>query len=70
MLAPLTDLVGECGQTKVTKAKGTKNLHWHWDVKHQKAFDLVKATILQDIVLAIQIIVNLLKYTLMLQLHS
>ena len=23
MLAPLTDLVGECGQTKVTKAKGT-----------------------------------------------
>ena len=24
MLAPLTNLVGECGQTKVTKAKGTK----------------------------------------------
>jgi hypothetical protein len=24
MLAPLTSLVGECGQTKVTKAKGTK----------------------------------------------
>ena len=23
MLAPLTELVGECGQTKVTKAKGT-----------------------------------------------
>ena len=22
MLAPLTDLVGECGQTKVTKGKG------------------------------------------------
>jgi hypothetical protein len=24
MLAPLTSLVGECGQTKATKAKGTK----------------------------------------------
>jgi hypothetical protein len=24
MLAPLTSLVGECGQTKVTKSKGTK----------------------------------------------
>jgi hypothetical protein len=24
MLAPLTNLVEECGQTKVTKAKGTK----------------------------------------------
>ena len=52
MLAPLTDLVGECGQTKVTKTKGTKQLPWHWDVKHQIAFDLVKATIVQDIVLA------------------
>ena len=31
MLAPLTDLVGECGQTKVTKAKGTKKVPWHWD---------------------------------------
>ena len=26
MLAPLTDLVGECGQTKAKKAKGTKKL--------------------------------------------
>ena len=52
MLAPLTDLVGECGKTKVTKAKGTKQLPWHWDEKHQKVFDLVKATIVQDIVLA------------------
>ena len=52
MLAPLTDLVGECGQTKVTKANGTKKLAWHWDEKHQKAFDLVKATIVQDVVLA------------------
>jgi hypothetical protein len=26
MLAPLTDLVGECGKTKVTKAKGQRML--------------------------------------------
>ena len=52
MLAPLTVLVGECGQTKVTKEKGTKKVPWHWDEVHQKAFDLVKATIVQDVVLA------------------
>ncbi len=52
MLAPLTDLVGECGQTKVTKANGTKKVAWHWDEKHQNAFDLVKAPIVQDVVLA------------------
>ena len=52
ILAPLIDLVGECGQTKVTKAKGTKKAPWHWDEIHQKAFDQVKATIFQDVVLA------------------
>ena len=40
MLAPLTDLVGKCGQTKVTIAKGTKKALWHWDENHQQAFDL------------------------------
>ncbi len=35
MLAPLTSLVGECGQTKTTKAKGTKKVPWHWDMVHQ-----------------------------------
>ncbi len=29
MLTPLTSLVGECGQTKTTKAKGTKKVPWH-----------------------------------------
>ena len=29
MLAPLTTFVGECGHTKVTKAKGTKKAAWH-----------------------------------------
>ena len=45
MLAPLTDLVGECGQTKVTRAKGTKKVPWHWDEVHQRAFNAIKATI-------------------------
>jgi hypothetical protein len=52
MLAPLTSLVGECGQTKTTKAKGTKKVPWHWDEVHQRAFNHVKATIAKDIVLA------------------
>ncbi len=45
MLAPLTALVGECGQTKITKAKGTKKVPWHWDEVHQRAFNHVKTTI-------------------------
>jgi hypothetical protein len=52
MLAPLTSLVGECGQTKTTKAKGTKKVPWHWNEVHQRAFDHVKATIAKDVVLA------------------
>jgi hypothetical protein len=52
MLSPLTNLVGECGQTKVTKTKGTKKVPWHWDEVHQKAFDTVKATTAKDVVLA------------------
>jgi hypothetical protein len=52
MLAPLTSLVGECGQTKTTKAYGTKKVPWHLDEVHQGAFDHVKATITKDVVLA------------------
>jgi hypothetical protein len=52
MLAPLTSLVGECGQTKVPRAKGTKKVPWHWDEGHQRAFDHVKATIAREVVLA------------------
>ncbi len=52
MLAPLTSLVGECGQTKVTKAKWTKKAPWHWDEVHQWAFDHIKATITREVVLA------------------
>jgi hypothetical protein len=50
MLAPLTSLVGECGQTKITRAKGTK-VPWHWDKVHQRAFNHVKATIAKEVVL-------------------
>ena len=35
ILAPLTDLVGECG---VTKSKKSKAKPWHWDDVHQDAF--------------------------------
>ena len=52
MLAPLTSLVGECKQTKTTKAKETKKVPWHWDEVHQRAFNHVKATIAKDVVLA------------------
>jgi hypothetical protein len=52
MLAPLTSLVGECGQTKSTKAKGTEKVPWHWDEVHQRAFNHLKATIPKDVVLA------------------
>jgi hypothetical protein len=52
MLAPLTSLIGECSQTKSTKAKGTKKVPWHWDEAHQRAFNQVKATITKDVVLA------------------
>ena len=52
MLAPSTDLAGECGQTKVTKDKLTKKAPWHWDEIHQKSFDQVKATICKDVALA------------------
>jgi hypothetical protein len=52
MLAPLTSLVGECSQTKVSRAKGTKKAPWHWDEVHQRAFDHIKATIAREVVLA------------------
>eukprot|EP00804_Cyclotella_cryptica_P013535 CCRYP_017229-RA/>CCRYP_017229-RA protein AED:0.35 eAED:0.35 QI:0/0/0/1/0/0/2/0/266 len=52
ILAPLTNLVGECGHTKVTRANKTKKRLWHWDDVHQQAFDTVKATIAGDVTLA------------------
>jgi hypothetical protein len=65
MLAPLISLVGECGQTKTTKAKGTKKAPWHWDEVHQRAFDHVKATIAKDVVWCIQTLTKFLRFTQM-----
>jgi hypothetical protein len=45
MLAPLTDLVGECGETKTTKKNKTKKKPWRWDPIHQQVFDNVRAAI-------------------------
>jgi hypothetical protein len=52
MLAPLTDLVGECGETKTTKNNKTKEKPCWWDPTHQQTFDNVKAAIAKETVLA------------------
>ncbi len=52
MLAPLTDLVGDSGETKATKKNGTKQKPWRWESIYQQAFDNVKATIAKEVVLA------------------
>ena len=52
ILAPLFDLVRECGHTKVTKAKKTKKKLWHWDHVHKQAFDNVKETNTCNVTLA------------------
>jgi hypothetical protein len=52
MLAPLSDLVGECGETKATRKNKVKKKPWHWDSIHQTAFDNVKKTIAKEVVLA------------------
>ena len=51
MLAPLTDLVRECGKTKTTKKNKTKKKPWQWDPIHQQAFDNIKAAIAKETVL-------------------
>jgi hypothetical protein len=52
MLAPLTHLVGECGETKTTRMNKTKKKPWQWDPIHQQAFDNVKAAMAKETVLA------------------
>ncbi len=52
MLAPLIDLVGECGETKTTKRNKTKKKTWRWESSHQQAFDNVKTAIAKEVVLA------------------
>ncbi len=52
MLAPLTDLVGECRETKITRMNTAKKEPWQWDSIHQQAFDDVKAAIAKETLLA------------------
>ncbi len=52
MLAPLTDLVGECGETKTTRMNKAKKKPWRWDPIHQQTFNNVKAAIAKETVLA------------------
>ncbi len=49
MLAPPTDLVGECGETKTTNKNKTKKKPWCWESIYQQAFDNVKATIAKGV---------------------
>ena len=52
MLSPLTDLVGECGHTKTTRATKTKHTPWHWDDMHITNFDTIKTAISNNVVLS------------------
>ena len=52
MLAPLSDLVAECGTSKPQRKAGVKKAPWHWDEVHQKAFEDIKEVIARDVVLA------------------
>jgi len=48
LLAPLTDLVAECGTTK----KKRKANPWRWEAEHDEAFRRVKEIIARDVILA------------------
>ena len=52
ILAPLTDLVGECAETKTPKEKGTKKKPFQWLPQHQEAFEAIKKIIAKDVILA------------------
>ncbi len=52
MLAPLSDLVRECGGMKTTRKNKVKKKPWQWDPIHQEAFYNVKTTIAREVVLA------------------
>jgi len=51
MLAPLSNLFGKCGHTKVTEANKTKKVPWHWHKIHQHAFNNIKATTAKDVII-------------------
>jgi hypothetical protein len=49
ILAPLTDLVGECGHNKNSKKNKRKFI---WEAKHQQPFDEAKKLVCRDVMLA------------------
>ena len=68
MLAPLTDLGSECGETKANKHTGTKKSPFWWDESHKKAFDNEKIWSDTTSFWPIQIICNCLVFILTCQL--
>jgi hypothetical protein len=52
MLAPLSDLVGECGETKTTHKNKAKKKPRQWDSIHQEVFDNFNKTIAKEVVRA------------------
>jgi hypothetical protein len=51
-LAPLTDLVGECGHTKTTRKNKVKKKSWYWSDIHQEAFEGIKNALAREVLLA------------------
>ena len=51
LLAPQTNLVGECGHTMATKPNNTKWKPWHWDSVQQTALNILKTAITNDVIL-------------------
>ena len=39
LIVPLTDLIGECGETKMAKKKKIKKKKFYWLDKHKEAFE-------------------------------
>ena len=52
MIIPLTDLVGEVGETKVRRSTGTKIKIWYWTHVNKEVFDQVKHTLAENVILA------------------
>ena len=52
MVAPLTDLVGEVGSSKVERKADKKKKPWYWNNTHQAAFDKIKQTLARETILA------------------
>ena len=53
LIAPLTDLVGECGHTKVTCKNKTKKKAWYWTEIHQESFDKIKDCLSRKVLLGV-----------------